>query len=123
MASLEVLIWSFAATGWTLDWASTVWPNQDISEKNPFVRNHFGEFPDPIRFGVAKAASLILFYILYLIGELLIKASDTVPNYLYDVPTVLLAPLLIGIIGWYAFFHNLRLHLESKELFKTQRDE
>jgi hypothetical protein len=114
MTPLEAIVWSFAAVGWMLDWASTVWPNKELPESNPFVIRHFGRFPDPLRFGVAKVTSLVAFYVLYLVAEFLIQAVEWVPDHLYRVPTVLLAPLLVGIVGWYAFFHNFRRHLETR---------
>ena len=115
MNVLEIVTWTLASVGWMGDWATTVWPKEDMPEQNPFVRSLFGAYPKPLHFGVGKIIGLVFAMALYVFAKILIPATRPVPNTVLSVPTVLLIPLAIGVIGWHGCIHNLRLHLQTTE--------
>lgn len=111
MDQISTITWLFAVSGWLLDWLSTVWPNQRFREKNPLVVRYFGPHPRPIPFGLAKVGSLVVFATLYLILQALLQTETGIPDSLYGISLALALPAGVGALGWYAFVHNLRLHL------------
>jgi|GEM_PF-5404144 hypothetical protein len=113
MSSLEIWVWGFATAGWMLDWATTVWPNEELPEKNPYVVNLFGEHPRPLPFGLAKLAGLGLIGLLYLFAEHLFQSYSYLPSVYHGLNTALLIPGVVAILGLYAFVHNTRLHLQT----------
>lgn len=110
---MEIVVWLVAGTGWMLDWASTVWPNEEIPEQNPYVVKLFGKHPDPLRFGLGKLTGLVIAGILYCFYDMLSTSFDYLPVYLFDLKVALLIPILIGLAGWHGFIHNLRLLMKS----------
>lgn len=113
MDQVSVIAWLFAITGWVLDWLSTVWPNDQFREKNPFVVRHFGRQPRPVPFGLAKVGSLVVIGALYLALESLLAMEPGLPASLYGLSLALTLPAIVGVLGWYAFVHNLRLHIRT----------
>ncbi len=114
MGRVAVLVWLFVVSGWLLDWLSTVWPNPRLPEQNPFVRHYFGRYPDPLRFGLAKGASLAVFYVLTVTVRSLLQSSSSVPSVAFGVDLTLSLPAFVGVLGWVAFVHNVRLHVHAR---------
>jgi hypothetical protein len=104
-----LLVWLFAATGWLGDWLSTVWPDEQFIETNPFVVRWFGERPDPLTFGIAKVGSLAVFVLLSVVLDGLIRGDDAIPNALFGLDTALVLPVFVGVLGWVATAHNCRV--------------
>jgi hypothetical protein len=113
MGLLEVGLWLIASLGWFLDWVSTVWPNRELPEQNPFVVKLFGKFPNPLFFGIGKAAGLIITVLLYAYSNYLLQSYDYLPVSLFNLNPSLLIPVVIGVIGWHGFLHNLRLLIQN----------
>ncbi|MDS0260765.1 hypothetical protein NDI56_15260 [Haloarcula sp. S1CR25-12] len=113
MSDLEIWVWGFAAVGWMLDWATTVWPDEELPERNPYVVNHFGEHPGPLPFGLAKVAGLGVLGLSYLVAEYLLGMYSYLPSVYAGVKTALIIPGVVAILGLYAFVHNTRLHLQT----------
>lgn len=106
MNPVEISVWIVAATGWMLDWATTVWPDEDHPEQNPYVVDVFGEYPHPVKFGVAKGAGLVLAVILYRVANQLLISYRYFPESVYGIDSVLLIPSAIGLFGWHGAIHN-----------------
>jgi hypothetical protein len=104
-----VLVWLFATTGWLGDWLTTVWPDEQFVEQNPFVVRWFGDRPDPLAFGLAKVGSLALFLVLTVALDTLIRRDDAIPDVLFGLDTALLLPVFVGVLGWAATVHNCRV--------------
>jgi len=110
---LWVAVWLFAATGWLLDWVTTVWPTERVVEANPLVVSYVGRQPDPIRFGLAKVASLAAFGLLSRLLGVLVSLDDAVPAAVLGLRVALWLPVGVGVLGWAATLHNLRTHWRS----------
>jgi len=113
MSELEVWVWGFATVGWMLDWATTVWPNEALHERNPYVVTHFGEHPGPLAFGLAKVAGLGVLGLSYLVAEHLLGSYSYLPSVYAGVKIALVVPGTVAVVGLCAFVHNTRLHLRS----------
>ncbi|MFQ3294029.1 MAG: hypothetical protein ACI8VE_001097 [Natrialbaceae archaeon] len=111
MELIEWIVWLVASIGWMLDWASTVWPNEELPEQNPFVIQLFGEYPGPVIFGLGKAVGLVIAGVLYIIANNLFHSYSYLPTSLIGINTILFIPSTIGIVGWHGFLHNLRPHI------------
>ena len=113
MDYLGVSLWAVAGIGWMGDWVTTVYPDEDYPEKNPFVVKHFGQFPSPIWFGMAKVASLAVMYLLSNLLNWFLVGTSILPASIFGYPIVYLVPLVIGGIGWHATLHNFYLLREE----------
>jgi hypothetical protein len=109
MDPIPILTWLFAISGWLLDWLSTVWPNDRFVEGNPFVVRYFGEQPDPLRFGLAKVGTLVVFAGLSLCLDWLLRSEPTLPRTVSGVSVGLVVPAFVGMVGWGATVHNIRV--------------
>lgn len=108
-------IWVFATAGWLLDWLSTVWPSGAVVERNPLVVGQFGRRPDPRWFGLAKLASLVAFFILFRLLDVLVSLDGAVPATVAGLRTALFLPLGVGVLGWGVSLHNLRVHWQARQ--------
>jgi hypothetical protein len=113
MDQLSTIAWLFAVSGWLLDWLSTVWPNDQFREKNPFVVRYFGPQPRPLPFGIAKVASLVVIGGLYVFLRAVLRMETSVTASQYSGTIALMLPAVVGLLGWYATVHNLRLHIRT----------
>lgn len=104
-----VTAWLFATSGWLLDWLTTVWPNERMVERNPLVVRYFGKHPDPFWFGLAKIVTLVVFLVLFVVVEILVGTDEAAPETVLGLQTGLWIPVFVGVTGWAASLHNLRI--------------
>jgi len=112
MTLLELLILVFAFSGWTLDGISTIWPHENLPEKNSRVVRYFGEFPG-LRYFAVKVGTAIFIVLTYPILQFFIGSTEFVLNSVWNVPTPLPIFFSIGVLGWYAFLQNSWLIVQT----------
>lgn len=105
MTTGESIILLFAFSGWVADGVSTVWPHEELPEKNARVKRYFGEFPGR-RYLIIKVATAILIVLMYPLLQLFVRSTEFVPDSVWNVPTPLPLFFVVGILGWYAFVRN-----------------
>lgn len=105
---LEDIILLFVFLGWVLDGVSTIWPNENVPETNPYVVRNFGRFPG-YRFLLVKIVSALLLLSLYPILSILIESTSAIPSTIYVFQSAVLPYIVILISIWYAVANNLIL--------------
>ena len=112
MTLLESLILIFAFSGWVLDGISTIWPHENLPEKNSRVVRYFGEFPG-LRYLTVKVGTAIFIVLSYPMLQFFTQSTEFVPNSVWNVPISLPLFFLIGVLGWYAFVQNSWLIIQT----------
>lgn len=112
MTPLEWIVLLFAFSGWVFDGISTIWPHENLPEKNSRVVRYFGEFPGP-RYLAVKVVTAAIIVLTYPILQLFVLSTESVPNSVWNVPTSLPLFFFVGVLGWYAFVQNSWLILRT----------
>jgi hypothetical protein len=100
MNSFETIILLFVFLGWFGDAISTVIPNKDLPEKNPFIVKRFGEHP-----GSKVLIIKILAAIAPIIIHLAFRPFFTSNHILFLLPIY----IIFGTYGWYLALNNFVL--------------